>query len=112
MNVEGQQYVDARSYIMIEVSLSRPLIPKRPAEELARRYVETSEYDLARGYKFFSCSTQPSMKFQLLIKTKMLKNKDFALSNSEAVFIMLINVRMPTIVGILTFMSMTHFMLC
>ena len=27
--------------------------------------------------KLFSCSTQLSTKFQLLIKTKMLKNKDF-----------------------------------
>ena len=28
--------------------------------------------------KLFSCSTQLSTKFQLLIKTKMLKNKDFS----------------------------------
>ena len=27
--------------------------------------------------KLFSCSTQLSMKFQLLLKTKILKNKDF-----------------------------------
>ena len=49
-----------------------------------------------------------NMKFQLLIKTKMLKNKDFfLLSNSQMlVLIILINVKMPTIVGILTFMSM------
>ena len=39
----------------------------------------------------------------------MLKNKDFKLS--EAVFIMLINVKMPTIVDILTFMSMINFMI-
>ena len=26
----------------------------------------------------FSCSTQPSMKLQLLIKAKMLKNRDFS----------------------------------
>ena len=30
---------------------------------------------------------------------------------SDVVFIMLINVKMPTIVGILTFMSMINFML-
>ena len=54
-----------------------------------------------------SCSTQLSMKFQLLIKTKMLKIKDFlAFKLWNVVFIMLINVKMPTIVGILTFMSM------
>ena len=38
--------------------------------------------DLARGYKAFSCSAQLSIKFFLLI-----------------------NVKMPTIIGILTFMS-------
>ena len=45
-------------------------------------------------------------------KTKMLKNKYFScFSNSDVVFIMLINVKMPTIVGILTFMSTINFML-
>ena len=40
------------------------------------------------------------------ISTKMLKNNDFLASElSDVVFIMLINVKMPTIVGILTFMS-------
>ena len=56
--------------------------------------------------KLFSCSTQLSTKFQLLIKTKKRQMKMFlALSLSDIVFIMLINVKMPTIVGILTFMS-------
>ena len=41
------------------------------------------------------------MKFQLLIKAKMLKHT----FRSDAVFILLINVEMPTTVGILTFMS-------
>ena len=46
------------------------------------------------------------MKFPLLIKAKIPTNKDFlAISLSDVVFIMLINVKMPTIVGILTFMS-------
>ncbi|XP_056020639.1 cilia- and flagella-associated protein 70-like isoform X5 [Ostrea edulis] len=40
VNVEGQQYVDAKSYVMLEISLTRPLIPKRPPEELARRVAE------------------------------------------------------------------------
>ncbi|KAK3092740.1 hypothetical protein FSP39_006770 [Pinctada imbricata] len=40
VNVEGQQYVDAKSYVMIEISLTQPLIPKRPPEELARRVAE------------------------------------------------------------------------
>ena len=45
-------------------------------------------------------------------KTKLLKIKNFlAFKLSDAVFIMLINVKMPTIVGILTFISMINFML-
>ena len=60
--------------------------------------------------KLFSCSTQLSMKFQLLIKLKYRQMKKFpALSLSDVVFIMLIIVKMPTIVGILTFMSMMYF---
>ena len=47
------------------------------------------------------------MKFQLLIKTYtgMLKNKKkiLALKLLDVVFIMLINVKMPTIVGIFKF---------
>ena len=40
------------------------------------------------------------MKFQLLLKGKMVKNKDFfALNLSNAVYILLINVKMPKIVG-------------
>ena len=38
-------------------------------------------------------------------------NKFLALSLSDVVFIMLINVKMPTIVGILTFMSRINFVL-
>ena len=55
----------------------------------------------------FSCSTQLSTKFQLLIKTKI--KKFLALSLSDVVFIMLINVKMPTVVGILTFISRINF---
>ena len=62
--------------------------------------------------KLFSCSTQMSMKFQLLIKLKYRQIKKFlALSLSDVVFIMLINVKIPTIVGILTFMSKIDFVL-
>ena len=55
--------------------------------------------------KLFSCSTELGMEFQLLTKTKMLKYKSFFAFKLSDVFIMLINVKMPTIVGILTFMS-------
>ena len=58
----------------------------------------------------FSCSTQLSTKFQLLIKTKILQIMMFlALSPLNVVFIMLINVKMSTIVGILTFISRINF---
>ena len=53
-----------------------------------------------------------SIKFQLLIKSKMLKNDTFlAFKLSDVVFIMFINVKMPTVVGILTSMSMIIFIL-
>ena len=48
----------------------------------------------------FSCSTQLSTKFQLLIKTKIPTNKKFQyLSLSDIVFVRLhvTNVKMPTI---------------
>ena len=62
--------------------------------------------------KLFSCSTELSTKFHLLINTKYPQTKKLlALSLSNVVFIMLINVKMPTIVGILTFMSRINFVL-
>ena len=51
-----------------------------------------------RGYKTFLCSTQLSTKFQQLIKLKYQQIKKFlALSLSDVVFLILINVKMPTI---------------
>ena len=53
-----------------------------------------------------------NMRFQLHIKAKILKNKDFFLLNdSDVVFIPPIKVKMSTIIGILTFMSRLNFML-
>ena len=63
-----------------------------------------------RIIKPFSCSTQLSKKFKLLKTTKMLIKNFLAFKLSD-VFIMLINVKMPTIVRILTFMSMINSML-
>ena len=37
---EGQQYLDSRSYVFIEVRLQRPIIPKREKEELAAKVAE------------------------------------------------------------------------
>ena len=51
--------------------------------------------------KLFSCSTQLSTKFPLLIKTKIPNNKEVScFQSSDDAFIMLINVKMSTIVGI------------
>ena len=62
--------------------------------------------------KLCSCSALLSMEFQLLIETKFLKQRIvLALKLSDAVFILLIHVKMPTIVGILTFMSWINSML-
>ena len=58
--------------------------------------------------KLFSCSTQLTMKFELLIKSQI---QFIALSHSDVVFIMLINVKMATITGILTFNSMINVVL-
>ena len=59
--------------------------------------------------KLFSCSTQLSTTFQLLIKLKY--QKVFYLSLPDVLFIMLMNDKMPTIVGILTIMSRINFVL-
>ena len=62
--------------------------------------------------KLFSSSTKLSTKFQLLMKTKLPTNKEvFALILADVVFITLINFKMPTIVGILTFISRIDFVL-
>ena len=37
LNAEGQLYADAKSYVMIEIELHRPLVPKRLPEELAQK---------------------------------------------------------------------------
>ena len=36
---EGQEYKEANSYIFIEISLEKPLVPRRPLEVLAQRYI-------------------------------------------------------------------------
>ena len=38
VNAEGQMFADAKSYVIIEICLDRPLVPKREAEELAKRF--------------------------------------------------------------------------
>ena len=63
-------------------------------------------------YKKISCSTQNEHEISTAHKTKMLKNKDFfPLKHSNGLFILLINVEMPTIVGISTFVTRINFKL-
>ena len=68
-----------------------------------------------RGYKTFIMLNSNEHEIQLLIKAKIPTNEEVScfksLRSSDIVFIMLINIKMPTIVGILTFMSRINFML-
>ena len=59
---------------------------------------------------FFSCSTQLSMKFQMLIKGEIMKNNDISSFKTLRYCIYHAN-KMKTIVGILTFMSRMNFLL-
>ena len=70
-------------------------------------------YTGPKAIKLFSCSTQLITEFQRFKKLKYRKvKKFFALTLSDGVLIMLINVKIPTIiVGILTFMSRINFVL-
>ena len=65
--------------------------------------------------KLFSCSTQLCLKFQMLISvnTCMSRNSDFflGLDKPRLLLFLLIDVKMPTIVGIFTFMSRKSFIL-
>ena len=36
-NVEGMQYDEAGTYIILEFQLDRPIVPKRAPEELAKK---------------------------------------------------------------------------
>ena len=83
-------------------------IPAQYEERYYQEYTNSVYVNLNRpqGNKPFLCSTQLSTTFQLLIKSEIPTNEEFlALSLTGVVFIMLINVKMQTIVGILTFMS-------
>ena len=37
--LEGHIYVEARSYLLLEMKLAKPLVPKRPASVIASRWV-------------------------------------------------------------------------
>ena len=64
-----------------------------------------------RGYKTFFMLNSTEHKISTAHTTKIPTKKYVALILSDVVFIMLMNVKMPTIVGILTFMSKINFVL-
>ena len=67
-----------------------------------------------RGHKTLFMLNLTEHEIQLPINTKIPPNKDvscFKSLISDVVFIMLINVKMPTIVGIVTLMNRLNFVL-
>ena len=73
--------------------------------------VEDSDTNWSRGYKtFFMLSSAEHVSTAHKLKYRHGK-KCLGLSLSDVVFIMLINDKMPTIIGILTFMSRINFVL-
>ena len=75
-------------------------------------YFQKSLYLAPKVIKLFSCSTQLCTKFQLLIKTKIRTNEEVSyLKSLRCCIYHAKNVKMPTIVGILTFMSRINFVL-
>ena len=65
---------------------------------------------MPQGYKTFSCSTEHEISTAHYTKIPLIK-KFLALSLSDVVFIMLINVKIPTIIVILTFNCRINFVL-
>ena len=39
-NPEGQQYLDAKSYIFLEISVANPIVPKRKKEQLSAKVAD------------------------------------------------------------------------
>ena len=112
-NIEIQNFEPkkiARTYVCVKISECPPRVLYIKLFSITRVKVELQS--CPEVIRLSSCSTQLSTKFQLLLKTKIRQMKKFlALSISDVVYIMLINVKMPTIVGILTFMSRIDFVL-
>ena len=70
---------------------------------------ESGDDNRSRGYKPFFMLNSTEHEISTVLKNLILKfqqiKKFLALCLSDVVFIMLVNAKMPTIVGILTFMS-------
>ena len=99
-------------YVITIIYVFLTLFAKNILAKISEFTVYVQEKTGREVTKLFSCSTQLSTKFELLIKLKYRQMKNvLALSLSDVVFIMLIHVKMLTIVGILTFMNRINFML-
>ena len=88
--------------------------PRHPEEEAknTNSHITAKTSNLAPRLYFFFMLNSTEFEISTHKKLKYRKLKKFlALSLSDVVFIMLINVKMPTIVGILTFMSRINFVL-
>ena len=76
------------------------------------KYFQGNNMIRPQGYKTFFVFSSAKHEISTAHKTKMLKTLIFfAFKLSDLVFIMLLNFKMPTIVGILTFMSRINFVL-
>ena len=80
-----------------------------------KNYLENHRESLKPGLeviKLFSSSAPLSMKFQLLINDKIVQiSGKFRFNTQQLVIYPAHNVKMPTLVGILTFMSRINFSL-
>ena len=92
--------------------------PKQTLQALTRLLLKKQSG--SEVIKLFSCSTQLSMNIEMLTSIKISRNSAFSGSDKPRIlFFLLINIKMPTtinvkiptIVGILTFMSRKNFML-
>ena len=73
------------------------------SEKVTQSCLESGRGPGLEAIKPFSCSTQESTKFQLLIKTIIPTNEAVAVRLSDVVFYHAKNVKMPTFVGILIY---------
>ena len=77
----------------------------------ARRHLFACLSTWPEVIKLFSCSIQPSVKFSLQIKFKLLTFAIFVMLNIAEHENFSANMKMPTIVGIFIFISRENFML-
>ena len=75
----------------------KPAAPRSRVKHTTTEPLWSNDKNWPVGYKAFSISTQLSMKFQLLIKPQMVKNKDISCYKTLKCIYPAINVKMPNI---------------